>query len=254
MYIVSCGSDAVFSGNVIRDNVSDNFYSAAGGKGGGLYLSYCDEMVLTGNLIAGNRAYNASSANVALGGGVYLFRSDVIMENNFIVDNVSEGLGSGMYVEGASPSLYHTTIAHNTGGEGAGISAVEMELFSDPSVVSLYNSIVASQTVGVRVDSGSSQNAATLNGVLWYGCGSKTTGTAFVFNETDGAPEFVDPASYDYHIAANSGAIDEGIDAGVTGDCDGEPRFGIPDLGADEYWAPGALKRVHLPQVLRNHP
>jgi parallel beta-helix repeat protein len=252
VYATGCGDATTFRGNVIRDNISDHFYSTAGGEGGGLYLSYCDEMLLTGNLIAGNKAYNASSAQVAHGGGVYLYRSDVIMENNLIVDNLSEGAGSGMYVEGSSPSLYHTTIANNIGGEGSGISAVEEELFSDPSVVKLYNSIIVSQTVGVRVDPGSAQNISTLDGVLWYGNGSNTTGTAFVFNETTGIPGFVDPAGTDYHITANSAAIDKGIDAGVPGDCDGEPRFGTPDLGADEYWAPGVLKRIYLPLAVRS--
>lgn len=248
VYIIYCGNGTIFRNNVIQDNIADNFYST-GGNGGGLYLSYCDEMPLTGNQFSGNKAYG----NGAGGGGIYLYRSDVIMENNFIVDNLSEGAGSGIYVEGSSPSLYHTTIAHNTGGEGTGISAVEEELFNDPSVVKLYNSIIVSQTVGVRVDPGSSQNTATLDGVLWYGNGSNTTGTAFVFNETTGTPGFADPASYDYHITANSAAIDKGIDAGVLGDCDGEPRFGIPDLGADEYWAPGALKHIYLPLTVCNY-
>jgi hypothetical protein len=51
-----------------------------------------------------------------------------------------------------------------------------------------------------------------------------------------------------------SAAIDTGTAAGVTRDIDDEPRLGIPDIGADEYWAPGALKAVFLPLVLRNAP
>jgi hypothetical protein len=39
----------------------------------------------------------------------------------------------------------------------------------------------------------------------------------------------------------------------VSTDIDGEPRLGVPDLGADEHWAPGALKRVYLPVNLRSY-
>jgi hypothetical protein len=36
-------------------------------------------------------------------------------------------------------------------------------------------------------------------------------------------------------------------------DIDYEPRpYQVPDLGADEYWPPGALKQAYLPIVLRN--
>ena len=35
-------------------------------------------------------------------------------------------------------------------------------------------------------------------------------------------------------------------------DFDFEPRYGISDLGADEYWAPGALKRVYLALVVKS--
>ncbi len=35
---------------------------------------------------------------------------------------------------------------------------------------------------------------------------------------------------------------------------DREPRFGLPDLGADEYWAPGALQSIYLPLVVRASP
>jgi hypothetical protein len=43
-----------------------------------------------------------------------------------------------------------------------------------------------------------------------------------------------------------------GIDAGVTTDIDGLLRpYQLPDIGADEYWPPGALKFIYLPIVLK---
>jgi hypothetical protein len=118
-------------------------------------------------------------------------------------------------------------------------------------VLNMKNTILVSQTIGVAVDAGSVQNLATLDGVLWWDNGTDKTGTTFVFNETSGDPDFIDPAGYDFHIGASSDAIDHGIDAGVLQDYDGEPRLGIPDLGADEYWAPGALKRIFLPLTMK---
>jgi hypothetical protein len=45
------------------------------------------------------------------------------------------------------------------------------------------------------------------------------------------------------------------VDAGIKTDVDHEPRpYQTPDLGADEYWPPGALKRAYLPVVLHQFP
>jgi uncharacterized repeat protein (TIGR01451 family) len=51
------------------------------------------------------------------------------------------------------------------------------------------------------------------------------------------APAFVDPDAGDYHIRSGSGAIDTGLDAGVTQDIDGDSRpLGAGyDIGADEF-------------------
>jgi parallel beta-helix repeat protein len=247
--ITLAGLESLIADNVIRDNQAGGSL-IWGGSGGGIYLDGCNEVPLTGNLLAGNQALNSSNGSqLGRGGGLYLNRSDVIMTNNLLVNNTAQNSGGGMYVTGSSPRLLHTTIANNTGGDGAGILA--MAASADPSVLDMKNTIVVSQTIGVKVDSGSAQNLATLDGVLWWANGTNTTGATFVFNATAGNPDFVDPAGGDFHIGLSSAAIDHGINAGVVQDCDAEPRLGTPDLGADEYWAPGALKRVYLPVVLK---
>jgi len=90
-----------------------------------------------------------------------------------------------------------------------------------------------SHTIGIAVIA---NNMATLDGILWFGNGTNTSGTGFitVTNEITGDPAF---ASDSYHLTANSAAIDKGVDAGVTTDIDGDPRptgHGY-DLGADEF-------------------
>ena len=81
------------------------------------------------------------------------------------------------------------------------------------------------------------------------GDGNITTGTINIWDE----PDFLDSDAGYYHIGANSGAIDVGVDAGVRSDIDRQPRpYQVPDLGADEYWPPGVLKYVHFPLVMQN--
>lgn len=53
--------------------------------------------------------------------------------------------------------------------------------------------------------------------------------------------------SGDDHIGPAPAAVDRRVNAGG-------PRLGIPDLGTDEYGAPGALRTTYLPLVLRNGP
>jgi hypothetical protein len=146
--------------------------------------------------------------------------------------------------------LKHNTIANNTGGGGQGVFVIAGD---DPGQPVLYNTIIASQTVGLQVDGDSAQNLATLYGVLWWGNTDDYNGTVYAFDETKGDPAFLNPLGWDYHIGETSAAIDMGDEAaGVLSDIDGEPRYGIPDLGADEYWAPGALKRSYLALVVKN--
>jgi parallel beta-helix repeat protein len=261
-------SDAVLTGNV----VSNNTYGEGGGLfveesvttltgntiisntsftgGGGLNVGG-GETTLTGNTIVGNTGFS--------GGGIALYYGVVTLTNNIVADNDASNTGSGVYVATSSPRLVHNTIARNTGGDGTGIylGNVEME---GPSSAVLTNTILVSHTVGIYVASGSTADMeATLwgsgewaNETDWGGEGTIITGT--LANNHWGEPAFVDLDNGDYHIGEASVAIDKGVSAGVSTDIDGEPRFGIPDLGADEYWPPGGPKRVYLPLVLRQYP
>jgi hypothetical protein len=114
--------------------------------------------------------------------------------------------------------------------------------------IALTNTIIASQTVGITATSDSN---AALNGVLWFDNGANTggPGTIAVTHEITGDPAF---APDGYHLTAGSAAIDQGVDAGVTTDIDGEhrPQGPAPDLGADEI----SLSYIYLPLVLRQSP
>jgi len=99
--------------------------------------------------------------------------------------------------------------------------------------VVLTNIILVSHTVGIWVTPG---NAASLNGVLFFGNGVDTGGAGTI-NVTNAAlpgdPTF---ASDGYRLTSDSAAIGQEVPAGVPTDMDGEPRDATnPDLGADEY-------------------
>ena len=117
------------------------------------------------------------------------------------------------------------------------------------TTLAFTNTIIAGhQSVGISVTVGST---VTLAATLWHNYGPDTGGEGTIISSTNvtGYPAFVNPAARDYHLAAGSAAIDQGVNAGVTTDIDGNPRpvgSGY-DIGAYEY-----VRYVHLPLVLRN--
>jgi parallel beta-helix repeat protein len=230
--------NATLSGNTIQGN-------AAGSSGGGLILDTSNDVTLSGNTIFSNTADSwGSGVDVSIS-------NDTTMVNNVVVGNQLTwwGGGGGVYIEGSTPVyMRHTTIHDNTGGDGSGVYVTYWLGWPWPvSDVWMTNTIVTSQTVGVTQDSGNLDltSTASMNGVLWSGNGTNTSGSVAVTNEYTGTPAF---AADGYHLTSGSAAIDAGVDAGVASDIDGQhrPYCAAPDLGADEYLQSGALTGVAI--------
>lgn len=221
-------SDAMLRGNAILNN------TATSSEGGGIALTG-SQATLDGNVIRGNRT-------IECGGGLFNSGSDATLTNNVIADNHADRMGSGICVRGGAPRLTHTTLARND-GNGGGLY-VDKTYSGDASQVQLTNTIIFSHTVGVVVTEG---NSVTLDATLWHANGTDRAGAGAInhTNDHSGDPAF---APDGYHLTAGSAAIDQGVDAGVTTDLDGEARpWGRGyDLGADEFQ--GA--RLYLPVVL----
>jgi hypothetical protein len=265
-------SDALLYGNTVSHNIAAE--GEEEGEGGGICL-YCSEATLVGNTIFDNAVV---ADPISYGGGVFSLRSNLTIEANTIVSNTasaggglafvegsgdlasnivaenSADLGSGLYVEDAPLSMWHGTVARNRGaGAGAYVTG--------GLTAALTNTIIVSNTVGVRAASG---NTITLEATLW--------GTATWANETDwttsgtgtvvtgtidlrGDPGFVSLDARDYRIDSSSDAIDAGMDSSIATDVELQPRpYQSPDLGADEYWPPGTLKQVYLPLMTADLP
>ena len=222
--VEACGAQV--EGNQILDNF-------AGFGGGGLsFGAGC--ATPTGasrrNIIRGNTAGE-------YGGGFLVTNAQVEAENDILASNASQY--EGVAVLSGSLDARHWTLAAN--GDYA--------LTTSGGSAALANTIVVSHTLA-----GFSGAGLVADHTLFFANGADCDGGASCTHSLSGDPDFVSPAAGDYHIGPNSAAIDAGIDAGVLVDIDGQPRFGIPDLGADEYWVPGALHRVYLPAVLGNYP
>jgi parallel beta-helix repeat protein len=218
-------SDALLASNTIISNTATSL-------GGGLEIASCSPS-LEANLFANNTASN--------GGGLYMWYSHSVLTNNAIIDNHADK-GSGLAIGGSTPRLLQTTIARNTGGNGSAVYITDSGSGTFSHVM-LTNTILVNQALAVLA---TMTSTADLNGVLWYANTVNFSGTITATHAITANPNF---AADGYHLLAGSNAIDAGVPSGVTTDIDGDPRVGVPDLGADEYdWV---VARTFLPLVLR---
>jgi hypothetical protein len=219
------------------------------GLGGGLFVEN-SEVTLTGNQLISNTATLSSSATGA-GGGLYAnIGTSFALTNNVLAGNQANTQGDGLLFNGTSDDptsgrLLHTTIADNF-GSGKGVSVANF------ATLAFTNTIIAGHHGdGIWAGAGTT---VTLEATLWYDNGTDTDGPGNIVPgavNVYGDPAFVDPTTGDYHLSSDSAAIDEGVDAGVTVDIDGQTRPYGPDydIGADEYVK---LWQIHLPLVLRD--
>jgi parallel beta-helix repeat protein len=222
----------------------------ARGFGGGLALETVAQIKET--LILSNTAERGGG--LAFYTGINNNSPYATLINTVIAGNQASLEGAGVFIpSGGAVHLLQNTLAHNSGGDGSGMTLGWYDYQSPgASSVVMTNTILANQEVGIRVADSSN---LTLNGVLWYATPttiSQAPGAAVsVQNPHTGNPAFVDPAGGDYHIGATSAARDAGVNGGVTTDIDGQTRpMGQGyDLGADEYL--DILCKIYLPLVLR---
>lgn len=247
-----CMTNATLNGNTIVGNIAS---TAADGFGGGLSLLY-DPATSSGTL-ATSHPVAVSLPDSRRGEG--LWTADPIlmtMTNNLVARNHAATQGGGLWfdVEDKAANSFRGRLLHNTIADNAASSGNGQGIYiGDGVTLALANTIIAGHpSAGIVITAG---NTVTLEATLWYangvdtaGRGTVLTGTVNVYDD----PSFVNATAWDYHLSPDSAALDRGINAGVRTDIDNRPRpYQAPDLGADEYWPPGALKPVYLPLVMR---
>ncbi|HNT76230.1 MAG TPA: BMP family ABC transporter substrate-binding protein, partial [Anaerolineae bacterium] len=248
------GMDIVNSYFEMNDAQNGGGYSTAA-MGGGDFIG-CTFIANHARSMGGGLALETTTAlnetvimsNTAdeRGGGVGSYGisfTPYITFSNVIIANNQAGLeGTGVFIPsgGMEVHMLHTTLAHNSGGDGSGVSIGDLNPEQPaPSTLAITNVILDSQDIGIRVKNDST---LTVNGILWHNTpitlSQSSTATVSVQNQLTGDPAFL--TGDDYHIGATSAARDAGVDTGVTVDIDRQIRpMGLGyDLGADE--APGA--------------
>jgi hypothetical protein len=200
-----------------------------------------------GTLTLNANRFEKNVARVEAGGAMELFDlKSFTADSNLFINNQAAEAGDHLSIWRRQAELRHNTFVGD--GEGSGIN------LQQSNQTTMTNNIIVAHGTGVLMSTDSTVN---LNRTLWgsgawangQDWGSK--GTVHHSDDLYADPQFVDPASGDYHIAATSPARDRALRSAVSTDVDGEPRpMGYePDIGADEYTFTDALPvqafRVH---------
>ena len=193
----------------------------------------------TSIMLSGMR-FISNTAGFAGGGGIWVLVSlDAV--NTLFVDNQAYWGGAVIDSGASTVILRHVTIG---GATLRSMPAIRM----NNGTVLITNTIMSSYTVGI------SQTLGLLSidyDLLSLPVIAESNGGTFNWglHTWPADPRFVNPGLGDYHLAADSSAIDNGTDLGVTMDLDGVKRpIGKGyDVGAYE-----AKLHIYLPLILRN--
>lgn len=207
------------------DIVRNNYISGTGGYGIHVY----DENKYGGSmpryediLIEGNFVTNANSSCIILSAGESTslgVEMDGIIVRRNIVTNCSDGITVRYYGQIRNIEIYNNTVYDNR-SNGISVSA------RDVDYVTIKNNILSSNG-NRQISISSSLTHLVVSHNLYHqpeSIGSGANDDSPVF----GDPLFVNPSAGEFHLQANSPAIDAGVDVGL-------PYVGTaPDIGAYE--------------------
>jgi len=272
--------DSRVDGNTAHGGVGENDGGGGLAEGGGIHAieSSCtlersvivknaalggDGNVLGGSAVGGGVAMVSNSSLDGSVDETFTFRNLIVADNAVDVGAgrfVGGGAG-GIWVQGATGTIAHATIADNHILDnrlvGAGMTLVDQSGWR--TRIDATNTIVANHT------DLSSNPASWSNAAVWVGLGARAdlTRTLFannVHDTNDGVSTgfnlpagtfnfagtvtaadagFVSPGApdEDYHLLPSSPAIDAADPSSVADDVDGQsrPAGAAPDIGADEF-------------------
>lgn len=186
------------------------------------------------------------------GGGIYHTDQEPIpgtTPNGHIVNVLFAGNtanpGAALYFDAPGRvEIFHTTIAAPGSNPGVAVTVLS-------GTVGITNTIIASHTTGI------SQAAGTVNEDYNLFFNVPTTGAGIVIHGSHsltGDPHFVAPAGDDYHLGADSAALNVAFPSLVSTDFEGDSRPLGPgsDIGFDEAKATSPNPTLYLPVILKN--
>ena len=272
-------SKIVIRNAIIQNNLANGGDGYAGDAGGGGIQTDRSDLtldrvkILNNSVVGGTRPGTANRAGAAGGGGVYStrinkdasFPGTITITNSVIADNRAElaetsdintgGAGAGVWLQGVTANIAHTTIANNTFGPNLTFGQAII-LLNDgtltPTVLNLSFSTVTGHDTGSSAITLFNGTTANLNTNLirnrsgasevrvepiGSGANSNSRGVANNGVTISGNPAYTSPSSpnFDYSIQQGSAAINIGTGSTLTTDIGGQPRIDTPDLGAFEF-------------------
>ena len=236
----------------INDNTAQNY-------GGGVYAtngSIVDMDLGTYTCLGPrcSRLYN-NMGSTGYGGGVYLNQSWARLDNTFVENNRST-LGGGIYTYKSEATLHNSLLTRNhaTAGTGHGVRLYNDSALSGSGTTLAYNATGGAST-GRALDLSSSADLTLSCSIIWGHVSSiNLTGENVTYSDIQGGytgtgnvavdPQFVSPASSDFHLQLTSPVIDRCLGGPAT-DFDAERRPIVQhtaaspyDMGADEVSVP----------------
>jgi parallel beta-helix repeat protein len=186
------------------------------------------------NLIEGSTIHANSGTGIQLYYSDGVSVHDNVVRGNWVVSNASAGArGAGVSVSrGARNRIYNNVIVGNVVGIFVDYSVTDTDVYN--------NTLYANEDYGLYVGTGS-VGADIRNNIVYASTGpnyaNAGSGTAQSNNLFGVDPRFMDPTRSDYHLRADSPAVDAGMTLNlVTTDLDGvsRPQHNLSDIGAFE--------------------
>ncbi|MCB9098783.1 MAG: right-handed parallel beta-helix repeat-containing protein [Anaerolineales bacterium] len=234
---------------------SEVYNNTATTDGGGLYntgiLGMAESSVYDNSAVHGGGLYNTATANLDLGGRFYGNQADqgaaiyhatgsgLSLVNTFIYNNQATTQGGGVYIDSGNPNILHNTFYANqvaaatAGGAvyvNSGSPTIKNNIFALNQSNGTDNAIhTAAAAAGTTID---------FNNYFTANAGTQLTGQVVVDpNAVNGDPLLENPTEGDFHLMADSPAINAGETLGaVPHDFEDDPRpiNSASDIGADE--------------------
>jgi parallel beta-helix repeat protein len=255
--VSNSGMWGIFTGFTPQIQILNNKTSGTTGQHG-IYVSNSD--VANDNpVIRGNESWGNAQNGIQLNGDCTTpdpsgytdgIISGALIEDNRVHDNGQKGFS----LIGVQSSRIQNNIVYNNGLSGAagGIHLAEQSGCNDPSSnnVIVNNTIVEPNIAGIRITTGTNNVlfnniAVSSQPTVDESGGPNAIDSASNIQTSSSSGLFVNPASFDFHLASGSIAIGAGLasysgQSAPTTDYDGNtrPQGSRWDSGAYEYVAP----------------